>query len=94
MGSWLLERRLAKVGSRLKSLRAELSVVDEQLLYLNEDAEDQAIRQLVAETPGSSFEARSARGSYDAMSKHRTRVIEEIADLEQRQDELLDEMTR
>ena len=94
MGSWLLERRLSKVGSRLKSLRAELSVVDEQLLYLNEDAEDQAIRQLVAETAGSSFEARSARGNYDAMSKHRARVVEEIADLEQRQDELLDEMTR
>ena len=94
MGSWLLERRLSKVGARLKSLRVELSVVDEQLLYLNEDAEDQAIRQLVAETPGASFEARSAQGSYDAMSKHRARVVAEIADLEQRQDELLDQMTR
>ena len=93
MGSWLLERRLSKVGSRLKSLRAELSVVNEQLLYLNEEAEDQAIRQLAAETPGSSFEARSARGSFDAMTKHRARVIDEIAELEQRQDELLDQMT-
>lgn len=94
MGSWLLERRLSKVGARLKSLRAELSVINEQLLYLNEDAEDQAIRQLVAETPGSSFEARSARGNFEAMSKHRVKVVEEIAELEVRQDELLDEMTR
>lgn len=94
MGSWLTERRLSKVGSRLKSLRAELAVIDEQLLYLGDDADDQAIRALVAETPGSSFEARAARGSFDNMSKHRIRVVEEIAELEARQDELLDEMTR
>lgn len=92
MGSWLTERRLSKVASRLKSLRSELAVVDEQLLYLGSDAEDQAIRAMVAETAGSSFEARAAKGSYENMSKHRIRVVEEIAELEVRQDELLDQM--
>lgn len=90
----MLERRLSKIASRLKSLRTELSIVNEQLLYLNEDAEDQAIRQLVAETPGSSFEARTAQGSYEAMAKHQARVVAEIAELEQRQDELLDQLPR
>ncbi|NND76474.1 MAG: hypothetical protein HKN44_15865 [Ilumatobacter sp.] len=94
MGSWLTERRLAKVGSRLKSLRAELAVIDEQLRHLGDDADDQAIRALVAETAGSSFEARSARGNFDNMSRHRVRVVTEIAELEVRQDELLDAMTR
>ena len=94
MGKWLVERRLAKVGVRLKSLRNELSVIDEQLLYLGDDADDQEIRAMVAETASSSFEARSARGNHENMSKHRTKVVEEIAELEQRQDELLDEMTR
>ena len=50
MGSWLVERRLSKVGFRLKTLRSELAVVDEQLLYIGEDADDQAIRAMVAET--------------------------------------------
>ena len=94
MGSWLTERRLTKVGSRLKSLRAELAVIDEQLLYLGDDADDQAIRALVAETAGSSFDARAAKGNFDNMSRHRIRVLEEIAELEARQDELLDAMTR
>ncbi|MFT6812196.1 MAG: hypothetical protein ACI91Q_001473 [Gammaproteobacteria bacterium] len=92
MGKRTLERRLAKTGTRLKSLRRELAVVEEQLLYLSEDAEDQAIRAMVAETGSSSFEARSSQGNFESMSKHRSRMIGEIAELEQKQDELLDQM--
>ena len=92
MGNWLVERRLSKVGSRLKALRSELAVIDEQLLYLGDDADDQAILAMVAETASSSFEARSAQGNFANMTKHRTKVVEEIVDLEQRQDELLDQM--
>ncbi|WP_394934973.1 hypothetical protein [uncultured Ilumatobacter sp.] len=93
MGSWLVERRLSKVGFRLKTLRSELAVVDEQLLYLSEDADDQAIRAMVAETASSSFEARSAQGNLANMTKHRAKVVEEIAELEERQDQLLDQLT-
>lgn len=92
MGSWLVERRLSKVGFRLKTLRSELAVVDEQLLYLSEDADDQAIRAMVAETASSSFEARSAQGNLANMTKHRAKVVEEIAELEERQDQLLDQL--
>jgi phosphatidylserine/phosphatidylglycerophosphate/cardiolipin synthase-like enzyme len=87
-----LERRLTKIGTRLKGLRGELAVVEEQLLYLGEDAEDQTIRAMVAETGSSSFDARSAQGNFENMSKHRSRMIVEIAELEQKQDELLDQM--
>ena len=44
MGKRSLERRLTKIGIRLKVLRGELAIVEEQLLYLGEDADDQAIR--------------------------------------------------
>ena len=93
MGSWLVERRLSKVGFRLKTLRSELAVIDEQLLYLGEDADDRAIRAMVAETASSSFEARSAQGNLANMTKHRAKVVEEIAELEERQDQLLDQLT-
>jgi chromosome segregation ATPase len=92
MGSWLVERRLSQVAVRLKSLRAELAVIDEQLIHLADDADDQAIRALVSETASSSFEARDARRHVDALSKHRAHVADEIATLEQRQDELLDRL--
>ena len=80
------------MGFRLKTLRSELAVVDEQLLYLGEDADDQAIRAMVAETASSSFEARSAQGNLANMTKHRAKVVEEIAELEERQDQLLDQL--
>ncbi len=92
MGSWLTHRRLSQVASRLKSLRAELAIIDEQLSHLGNDADDQAIRALVSETPGASFEARDAQRHVEAMRKHRAHVVEEIAGLERKQDELLDRM--
>ena len=92
MGNWLVERRLSQVAVRLTSLRSELSVIDEQLIHLGDDAEDQAIRALVSETAGASYDARDARRHVDALAKHRAKVVEEIAALEVRQDELLDRM--
>lgn len=80
------------MSSRLRTLRAELAVIDEQLVSLGDDADDQAIRALVAETPAASFEARDARRHVDAMARHRAHVVQEIAELEGRQDELLDQM--
>ncbi|HSL73151.1 MAG TPA: hypothetical protein VK853_01715 [Ilumatobacteraceae bacterium] len=93
MGNWLVERRLSQVASRLKTLRADLSVIDEQMIHLGDDADDHAIRALVSETAGASYEARDARRHVDRLARHRAKVVEEIAALEARQDELLDRMT-
>lgn len=93
MGNRLVERRLSKTGARLKSLRAELDVIDEQLRHLGDDADDRALRALVSETPGAGAEARDAARHVDAMRRHREHVVEEIGELERRQDELLDRLT-
>ena len=93
MGSWRTERRLAQVASRLRGLRAELAMVDEQLGRLIDDADELALRALVSETPAASFESNDARKHVDAMRRHRDHVVAEIAELEQRQDELLDRLT-
>ena len=93
MGSWRTERRLTQVASRLRSLRAELAMVDEQLGRLVDDADELALRALVSETPAASFESNDARKHVDAMRRHRDHVVAEIAELEQRQDELLDRLT-
>jgi predicted nucleic acid-binding Zn-ribbon protein len=93
MAAWLVERRLSQVSTRLRSLREELSMIDEQLDVIADDAENQAIRALVAETPGAEFEANDARKHADAMRKHRDHVATKITELEQRQDELLDRLS-
>jgi hypothetical protein len=93
MGSWRTERRLTQVGARLRTLREELAMIDEQLAELVDTAEDLALRALVAETPGASHESTDARKHVDAMRRHRDHVVAEITRLEARQDELLDRLT-
>ncbi len=66
--------------------------IDEQLDVVADEADSQAIRALVSETPGATFEANDARKHADAMRKHRQHVVGEIRSLEARQDELLDKM--
>jgi cell division septum initiation protein DivIVA len=92
MGSWLVERRLARVAARLRALRAELATIDEQIPYFADDADDLAVRALVSEAPSASHESRDAQKHADAMRRHRERVVSDIAELEARQDRLLDEL--
>jgi hypothetical protein len=94
MGSWLIQRRLSRVSSRLRALRDELATADEQLLHLADDADDLAIRAVVSETPVASHESNDARKHADAMRRHRDHVAAEIAELEARQDRLLDELAQ
>ncbi len=93
MAAWLVERRLSQVATRLRELRDELSMIDEQLDVIADDADNQAIRALVSETPGAEFEANDARKHADAMARHRNHVVTKIAELEVRQDELLDKLS-
>jgi hypothetical protein len=88
----LVERRLAEVSGRLRALREELRVIDEQLVHLGDDADDARLRALVSETPLADREHREARRHADAMARRRAEVVESIAALEIRSDELLDRL--
>jgi hypothetical protein len=89
----LLERRLTEVATRLKQLRSELLVSDEQLHALADAAEDARLRALVSETPLADQEHHEAQKHADAMQRHRAEVASTIDQLERRQDELLDRLT-
>lgn len=85
-----MERRLTEVGRRLRELRDELRVADEQLAHLADTADDARLRALVSETPVSDREHREAARHAEAMRTHRSSVADEIVRLEATQDELLD----
>ena len=89
----LLERRLRELSGQLRELRQELTVTDEQLESLAGVADDARIRSLVSETPLAEREHRDASRHAEAMSRHRSEVMADIARLEQQQDELLDRLT-
>jgi hypothetical protein len=89
----ILERRLVDVSDRIKRLRAELAVTEEQLAFLEEEAEDARLRALVSETPLSDAEARDARRHADALARQRDALARSITTLQREQDDLLDRMS-
>jgi hypothetical protein len=88
----LLQRRLIDVSDRLKRLRAELAVADEQCSFFEAEAEDARLRSLVSETPVADAEAREVRRHADAQSRHRDALRRSVRELEGEQDALLDRM--
>ena len=87
-----ITRKLAKNATRLTSLRSELGTIEEQTRMLGDEAEDMALRAIVAENTGVSRDARRAQEHAEAHRKNRERVVAEIAQLEVQQDELLDRL--
>ena len=85
-----VERRLSDVADRLKRLRADLEVAEEQCLHFEDLAEDARLRALVSETPAAERQHRDAARQAETMARHRARLQEEIRILEEEQDDLLD----
>lgn len=92
MASWLITRRLRATGSKLMDLREELRVIDEQAMYLGDEATDAELRAMVSESPLDRSEAKEAGGHAEAMARHRAHVVGRIARLEAEQDRLLDQL--
>ena len=94
MSRWLVERRLSQSSERLKQLRAELGVVDEQLVFFAEAADEARLRALVSETPLADKEHREAQKHAEAMSRRKAEIVATIQDMERAQDELLDRLVQ
>lgn len=92
MSKWLVERKLSESAERLRQLRAELGVVDEQLAFLTDAADDARLRAMVSETPMADKEHREAQKHADAMTRHRSQLVSQIGELEKAQDELLERL--
>jgi hypothetical protein len=92
MSSSILERRLVDVSERLKRLRVDLGVTEEQLVFMEDEADDARLRALVAETPLGEVEAREARRHADALGAQRDALARTIIELEREQDTLLDRL--
>ena len=81
---------MAELADRLKRLRADLEVAEEQCLHFEDLAEDARLRALVSETPAAERQHRDAARQAETMARHRARLREEIGSLEKQQDDLLD----
>jgi hypothetical protein len=87
-----IERRLNDAHRRLMRARGELAVLDEQLAVVNEMADDTRLRALVAETPVAAKEHDEVSRQASAMVRTRQVLVEQITELEHRQDDLLERL--
>jgi septal ring factor EnvC (AmiA/AmiB activator) len=88
----LIEKRLRRNSENLKQLQNELTLLDEQLDALRDDANDKEMRSLVSETPLALHEYRDAQKHVEAMLEHRDFLLRSIAEQTRNQDELLDRL--
>ena len=88
----LVERSLRDVHGRLVRVRQELAVLDEQLVVLNDAADDARIRSLVSETPLAGHEYTDAQRTADAANRARGALAATVEELERRRDELLGQL--
>src|SRR5271167_3374855 len=89
----LLERRIRDVHTRLVRAREELAVLNEQLSVVQESVDEARVRALVSETPLAAHEHNEATRHADAMIKAQEALQRTVTDLENRQDELLADVT-
>ena len=87
-----IERRLSDAHDRLVRARTELSVLDEQLVVVNDIADETRLRALVAETPLASKEYDEANRHATVLAQTRAALVDRIAELERRQADLLDRL--
>lgn len=88
----IIQRRLTDAHERLVRARTELDLLDEQLIVVNEIADDARVQALVAETPVASRDHGEATRHAAAMRRNRQVLVDRIAELERRQGELLDRL--
>ncbi len=89
MGSRLVERRIIDTHERMKRIKQELLVLDEQLVAVREEAEDLRVRSLVSQVPQADFEYKEARKHLEAMSRTRDALVVKLDQLRIRRDKLL-----
>ena len=87
-----IEGKLREVTARIQRARAELAVLDEQLVLFREAADETRLQALVDESPLSRSEHGEAQRHADAHGRSREKVAATLAELERSRDDLLDRL--
>jgi chromosome segregation ATPase len=87
-----LEARLRAISEEIEALKTEVRILDEQIDFQSDVAEDAHIRSVVSETPLADRESREASADLERMKKVRAELDARIASLRAEQDRLLERM--
>lgn len=88
-----VEKRLADVRREIERLREGKRVLDEQVAYAEEVADDATTRAVVASTPLADRERREAAEDVRRVRRERDETADRLAALLAEQDDLLERLT-
>jgi len=87
-----IERRLRDVTASLAQTREDLRILEEQMAYVGDLAEDAKIRGLVSDAPFEQRESSETLKHAAAMERQRKALEKRVSALEALQEELLDRL--
>jgi chromosome segregation ATPase len=87
-----IEAKLRDLTAELARAKAELAVLDEQVLHFREAADDVRLQAIVDDTRASAAEHREAERHAEAHRRTREKVAASIAELQAARDDLLDRL--
>lgn len=87
-----VEKRLAQVRQEMARLRAELRVLDEQVTYAREFADDADTRAVVSQTPLADRERGDAQDGLRRVRRQHDEAVARVAELVAEQDALLERL--
>ncbi len=87
-----VHERLTQLSAEIAEARTALRILEEQLTYLEEVAEDARIRAVVSETPLADREYREARGDVERMRRSHAEAVSGLEALRKEQDDLLERL--
>lgn len=87
-----IEAKLRELTDRIRRLRQELAVLDEQLVVFRETADETRMQAMVDESPLSRSEHGEAQRHADAHIRTRDKLAATLAELERSRDDLLDRL--
>jgi uncharacterized coiled-coil DUF342 family protein len=89
---WLVKRQLRENTKRLKSARADLVNLDFELSSFSHDADDLRVRALTSDRVDANLDYQDSQTHANRLTKARADLIKRIADLSNKQNELLDKL--
>ena len=87
-----IAQRLRALSAEIATLQTEIGILEEQLAFQTEIADDARIRALVSETPLADRESQEASGDLARIVRSRVDALKRLEQLRADQDGLLERM--
>ena len=87
-----IAQRLRALSAEIATLQTEIGILEEQIAFQTEIADDARIRALVSETPLADRDAQVASGDLARIMSSRTDALKRLEQLRADQDGLLERM--